>query len=1457
MRPGHRILALSIGLLAGLLVAATACIWSWLGSDAGRDWLARSVAAALSTPGRQVAISGLQADPPFHFAARRIEIADTTGVWLRLDQVVFDLSTTDLLSRRLRITRASAASIAILRTPARVASTTHGIADLRLPHLPVAIDVDRVDVPQLFLGAPLLGRPVTLALAGDGGLDSGRADLHLHLARIDGAPGSASVTLELGADALGIQRLALGVVAQDPTGTLVHALAPGAGSLPFILSISGQAPLDDWHGRIVAHAGDHADLAAELTLNRLQGTTRIGLDATARPGALVSTAYRPLVGTAPHLVLHASLPDRGSASLNDLTLGLAAGHVALAAEPDGRAFRVATDFALAPFSLLSGIDLTGETQVTGRIDLHDSARHAIVDATMTRVRVASLAIARQTIHITAAGNAGAAYRLSLAGTADGIERRGRPLPPGLGTRAVWSADTTVTPGRDAITVDHAGIDTAGLHGTLVGSWSGDTGAGEIALSADDLSVPAAILARPVHGAASARAALKFHAGALDAVISGQGSGIRIDIPAIDALLGGSIAVSGRLFRNADGSIALADATASGRAVRVDASGTLSGDGKRVSGTATLDLRRLDTLSAAAGVPLSGMASITAKAEGALADPVIDARIIADGMSVAGRRLDTLTASMTTARMTTATRAPGDAALTLHVVTDALDEHLSASLSYAGPHLLVLSDLRLTGSGGEGDGDLTLDLPARRLGGRLELRSDDLSPWSGVLGTRVAGSGRLALNLVPESGERLDATARLQDLILGATASSIRVADLAATADIGALRLHPDGHAAMTLTRAQWGGATLNTVRLNAASAGDQSVGVTLGIDGRMQEPITLDAAGAVTMMNGGATLTLRALGGHLGDEIVHLRQPTDVVYRSGRLRIAGFGLDLGRGRISAAAEADPVDGRLTLAGNGIDLAPLARLGGQDEIAGTLGIDAALRGPWRRPSGHLALRLPDLKLAAATHPELPALATTINARLGDQVLKLDGRLESLRHETLTLDGTLPLVVDPRNSMPISWAGAIRLDIAGKGRLEEVASLLPLGEDQLGGGFGVDLHVGGSVSRPIAAGRIELSDGSYDNLESGLSLRHLSLALVGNQAALDLEHLDADDGAKGRLSGSGRVVLDAPGGPSLDLAMTATRLAAVRLDIANVVASGNAKITGAMLHPRIDATIGIDRADIEIPDRLPAKIPTIDVIRINSRASHEARPPPPTPPLVATLAVKISAPGQVFISGQGLTSEWQGKVSVGGTSAAPNIVGRIDAVRGSYALLGKTFTLQRGIISFTGGGKVDPTLDILAERVATDITARVDVAGTASAPGLTLSSSPPLPQDEILSRVLFGTGVGQISTLQALQLAQTAAAFTGAAPDVMSKVRGMVGLDQLTIGSDPSTTSSNAKGALGATTLNGGKYVLPGVFVGVQKGLTPSATKGQIQVTISPHVSVDGSIGAGSTSSSLGLAYHLDY
>jgi translocation and assembly module TamB len=148
---------------------------------------------------------------------------------------------------------------------------------------------------------------------------------------------------------------------------------------------------------------------------------------------------------------------------------------------------------------------------------------------------------------------------------------------------------------------------------------------------------------------------------------------------------------------------------------------------------------------------------------------------------------------------------------------------------------------------------------------------------------------------------------------------------------------------------------------------------------------------------------------------------------------------------------------------------------------------------------------------------------------------------------------------------------------------------------------------------------------------------------------------------------------------------------------------------------------------------------------------------------------------------------------------------------------------------------------------------------------------VPQDEILSRVLFGKSVGQITPGEGIQLAAAAATLAGGGPGVLDRLRGGLGLDWFKLGSSttgPTTGSLNPGGAnssstggantsaTGGTALSAGKYIVPGVSVGVSQGISPPTSKITVEVEVRPHLTVGGEAGQGG-GTGLGINYNYDY
>jgi translocation and assembly module TamB len=265
----------------------------------------------------------------------------------------------------------------------------------------------------------------------------------------------------------------------------------------------------------------------------------------------------------------------------------------------------------------------------------------------------------------------------------------------------------------------------------------------------------------------------------------------------------------------------------------------------------------------------------------------------------------------------------------------------------------------------------------------------------------------------------------------------------------------------------------------------------------------------------------------------------------------------------------------------------------------------------------------------------------------------------------------------------------------------------------------------------------------------------------------------------------------------------------------------------------------------------------------------KPPPPAPPAPQTdinLAIELDAPNSIFVRGHGLDSELGGKLTVGGTASGPQIAGGFQMRRGDISVAGTTLTFSKGEVGFDGTsvtGKIDPTLDFVADSISGGVTATLTVGGYADAPKITLSSVPDLPQDEVLSHLLFGTSVKDLSAIQIAEIASALAELsgvTGGGGDPLAAVRKGLGLDRLSVGSG----SGSGTGA----TVEAGRYVARGVYVGAKQATSGSGTAAVVQVDITKRLKATAQLATGGGSvqgatpdndpgSTIGLSYGFDY
>jgi len=390
-----------------------------------------------------------------------------------------------------------------------------------------------------------------------------------------------------------------------------------------------------------------------------------------------------------------------------------------------------------------------------------------------------------------------------------------------------------------------------------------------------------------------------------------------------------------------------------------------------------------------------------------------------------------------------------------------------------------------------------------------------------------------------------------------------------------------------------------------------------------------------------------------------------------------------------------------------------------------------------------------------------------------------------------------------------------------------SLTGLANQQASGGVAVAADFGGRLGAPQLNGILRADNLTYINTAYGTKLTNMQLAGRFTSDRLEITRLDAKAG-EGSVSAHGWIGLAADAGFPMQLDATLQNATLADSDSLAGTATGTISVTNAKGGGLIKGDLRIPDARYEVVYQGQAEVPELAGVRRKSDpAPGHAIPPPPSN---FKLDLRIRAANQLFVSGMGLESEWSLNMRVGGTSAAPVVSGAAEIVRGTYNFAGKRFDIDRGTVRFAGGPLSDPDIDISATTDTNGITAVINIGGTGQRPQVTFTSTPTLPQDEVLSRLLFGTNPENLSAVEALQLAAALNSLRGGGGGLnpLGKLRGSLGIDRLRI------LGADEAGGRG-TALAAGKYITRNIYIEIitdARGFTAT----QLEISLTKSLSI---------------------
>ncbi|WP_323040106.1 translocation/assembly module TamB domain-containing protein [Gemmobacter sp.] len=533
-----------------------------------------------------------------------------------------------------------------------------------------------------------------------------------------------------------------------------------------------------------------------------------------------------------------------------------------------------------------------------------------------------------------------------------------------------------------------------------------------------------------------------------------------------------------------------------------------------------------------------------------------------------------------------------------------------------------------------------------------------------------------------------------------------------------------------------------------------------------------------------------------------------------------------RGTTSLSASASREDGVIRLEGLRLDNPQLTARADAQQADGRRRVD-------------LTARLGDLALLV---PGVPG-ALNVTGRVDEA----DGRL------------TLDLTAQGPGGINAAVAGTAASDFSTvalkvNGAADAALANAFLGPVALRGPLRFDLAVNGAPALQSVSGQVMLSNGRLTLTSPPFAFSGVAatIGLSGGRANVDVR---AQSDAGGTVTVSGPVALTAPYSGDLRIALQALMLRDPQLYESR--ATGALTVSGPLTGgARIAGDIALTDTELRIPSTGlggAAAIPDLRhvgepaaVRRTRARAGllGEAGGTSGSSARAFPLDVTIYAPNQVFIRGRGLDAELGGSFRITGSTANVIPSGGLELIRGRLDLLGKRFAFTEGQMQMEGS--LIPTIRLVATTDTVDGTASVVVDGPADAPVIQFLSSPELPEEEVVARLLFGRGLTTLTPIQAAQLASAVATLTGkGGSGVVDRLRKSFGLDDFDV------TASES----GAAAVRAGKYLSDNIYVDLTLG-SGDESEVSINLDLSPSVTVRGRTSADGNTG-IGIHYERDY
>jgi translocation and assembly module TamB len=1229
--------------------------------------------------------------------------------------------------------------------------------------------------------------------------------------------------------------LDLDISFNEPENGLVASLLQIEGKPPLSLAVKGSGPIDGLNADLTFAADGKSILNGQSRIAHNGEGFVIASTLGGPVSDLLPANLRPFFGGSTNIEADLLLRDAGGFELTSFNLTggqiAASGSAASAADGFLNKLKFTADINDAQNNPVVLPSSGGNTSIRSA---HLEVDYGSSDQWTAMVNVAGLVTPSMTATDTTLNLSGVAVNLDNPdtrritfngdGLVSGIKMQ-RPASQeaigesiGIGLAGLWNAGKPIQ-------IAETRLLGKALEASLSGELQGLEFNGRTRIATPSIAPFSALAGRELSGAIdlTATGSLAAISGSFDLTLDGQATDLTLDMPQLDGLIAGNAQLAGRIGRNQNGLFAenfLIQSPNTSISANGDFSSTSADFGFNLS---VNDLSKVDER-------LAGSAKATGTAKGK--DDIIALEMSANIPS--GRLTDlelregALSFSGAMADGNLSGRVDGNGFVGGHRLELGADVVANETQTALNGLAFNLGGTHLTGNINR-DQDGLFD-------GQLDLDAPDISTAAALALVEATGSANGTVRLVRQNGQQ---QAQLSADLNSINANGLKLSSGSIAAGIADLFGVPVVNGTLDARSLSVGGFEATSISARASAEGNQT---KFTAEAGLPRNARARLDGTLARTSEGFDLLLQSAQLVQGDVSAVLDTQTHLAMRNDVLVLDPLTFKIGGGRLTASGTSgETLDLNITL--NAVPLSIVNAVQPGLGLSGTLSGNVDVTGTTASPSAKFSIDGNGLNAASLSGVGISSLSVSANGTYRDSIVDLS---------SLAASGSGGLSARASGRLALIGTGT-NLSVSGTYPLALANRMLGNRGTQLRGTAELQATVSGHLTDPNISGRVVTANAEVIDPLSNLRLQNIATDIRLNGQSATISRFSGELATGGSISASGTVSLDAAGGMPADLSITLNNARYADGNLFVATASGSLTLSGPLMRaPRLSGNVQLHNAEITIADFGGQDAVISDVTHIT-----------PSPDAAATLEralpkeqqsgsgssdlildINVIAPNQVFVRGRGIDAELGGQVRLTGRVSAIQPVGGFQLIRGRMSILGQRIDFTSGRVTLIGD--LDPFIDMTAETSADTATISIVVTGPASDLDIRFTSQPELPQDEVLSLLIFQRSITELSPLQLARLAGAAAELAGGGGNsLVDSLREAAGLDDLDI----------VNGDDGSTAVRAGRYIQDNVYLSVEAG-SQGENKVSIDLDLNDDLTARGST-SNSGDTSIGIFYEKDF